>query len=231
MPRRKKVNHKFEILALASRLFLEKGYSNTYVTEIAKELNISLGNLTFHFPTKEHLLLELTQCLCEYHQFVLDVEVEEGRTSLLAYLMELTCMIAVCEESEVAKDLYTAIYRNSMSLRLIREADTTNAKNVFGEFRPDWTDADFALSENVVSGIEYASIMKENVEDIPLDRRIAKVLQVVMRIYNVPQDLINLKIEKVLSMDYRRIGMQFIKGFTVYVESIHQQALEEALKQ
>ncbi len=231
MPRRKKVNNKFEILALASHLFLEKGYSNTYVTEIGKSLNISLGNLTFHFPTKEHLLADLAQHLCEYHQITLEQEVEEGRTSLLAYLLELTSMIAICEENEVAKDLYTQIYIHPMSLSLIREADTVKAKMIFAEFCPDWEDTDFILTENVVSGIEYASLMKENAETLPLDRRIAKTLNVVMRIYNVPDEIRKAQIKKVLSMDYRRIGRQFIEGFVSYVEDINAQVIKEAIKQ
>ena len=50
---------KLEIVQVASRQFLEKGYSATTVSAISKELGISPGNLTFHFPTKEHLLAEL----------------------------------------------------------------------------------------------------------------------------------------------------------------------------
>lgn len=230
MARRKKINNKFEILALACHLFLEKGYSNTYVTEISKRLDISLGNLTFHFPTKEHLLAELAQHLCEYHQITLEQEVEEGRTSLLAYLLELTSMVAVCEENEVAKDLYRHIYIHPMSLSLIREADTEKAKMIFEEFCPEWEDIDFTLTENVVSGIEYASLMKENAETLPLDRRIAKILNVVMRIYNVPDEIRKSKIDKVLSMDYRRIGRQFIEGFAAYVEDINEQTLKDATR-
>ena len=231
MPRRKKVNNKFEILALASHLFLVKGYSDTYVTEIGKRLNISLGNLTFHFPTKEHLLADLAQHLCEYHQITLELEVEEGRTSLLAYLLELTSMMAICEENEVAKDLYRQAYIHPMSLSIIRAADTTKAKMIFAQFCPDWDDTDFTLTENVVSGIEYASLMKENAETLPLDSRIAKTLNVVMRIYNVPDEIRKAQIKKVLDMDYRRIGRQFIDGFVSYVEDINAQVIKEAIKQ
>mgnify|MGYP003539276353 CR=1 FL=1 len=51
-----KRNTKYEILQCATRLFIEKGYTSTYVTSIASELGISTGNLTFHFPTKEHII-------------------------------------------------------------------------------------------------------------------------------------------------------------------------------
>ena len=151
----------------------------------------------------------------------------EGKTSLLAYLLELTSMMAICEENEIAKDLYTSVYKHPMSLKLIRESDTEKIKSIFAEYCPGWTDEDFALTENAVSGIEYASLMRENAEDVPLDKRIAKTLNVVMKAYNVPEDVREQKIQKVLSIDYRRIGRQFIAGFTEYVETANQRALEE----
>ena len=91
----------------------------------------------------------------------------------------------------------------------------------------DWTDEDFALTENAVSGLEYASLMRENAEDVPLDRRVEKTLNVVMKAYNVPEEIREQKLRKVLSLDYRRIGRQLIAGFTEYVETVNQRALEE----
>lgn len=228
MARGGKFQTKLEIIRLASEMFLTQGYSETSTKKMADELDISLGNLNYHFPTKEHLLVELTTRLCDYHLIVMENEIDEGRTSLLAYLLELTSMMAICDENEVAKDLYASVYRKPMSLKLIRQADTQKIKTVFAEYCPDWTDEDFVLTENAVSGIEYASLMKENAEDIPLDKRIVKTLNMVMKAYNVPEDVRDLKIRKVLNLDYRRIGRQFIEGFTEYVETINNKALQEA---
>ena len=229
MARRKHtINTKFEILQYALKSFLRDGYTATFITTIAKDIGISTGNLTFHFPTKEHLLAELTKHLCDYHLIVMEAEIDEGRTSLLAYLLELTSMMAVCEENEVAKDLYTSIYKHPMSLKLIRESDTEKVKHIFSEYCPYCTDEDFALTENAVSGLEYASLMRENAEDVPLDKRVVKTLNVVMKAYNVPEEVREQKLQKVLSLDYRRIGRQFIEGFTEYVEMMNKKALKEA---
>lgn len=227
MARRERFQTKPEIIKLASEMFLTQGYTVASTKKMAAELDISVGNLAYHFPTKEHLLAELTERLCDYHHIVMEAEIDEGRTSLLAYLLELTSMMAICEESEVAKDLYTSAYKHPMTLKLIRQADTEKIKSIFAEYCPDWTDEDFALTENAVSGIEYASLMKENAEDVPLDRRVTKTLRVVMKAYNVPEEIREQKIQKVLSLDYRRIGRQFITGFTEYVETVNQRALEE----
>ena len=55
---------KLEIITEATKQFLEKGYTNTSANAVAKALGMSQGNLTFHFPTKEHLLAILVDMLC-----------------------------------------------------------------------------------------------------------------------------------------------------------------------
>lgn len=227
MARRERFQTKLEIIKLASEMFLTQGYTVASTKKLAAELDISVGNLAYHFPTKEHLLAELTMRLCDYHLIVMEAEIDEGRTSLLSYLLELTSMMAICEENEIAKDLYTSVYKHPMSLKLIRQSDTEKVKHIFAEYCPDWTDEDFALTENAVSGLEYASLMRENAEDVPLDRRVEKTLNVVMKAYNVPEEIREQKLRKVLSLDYRRIGRQLIAGFTEYVETVNQRALEE----
>ena len=225
------INTRLEILQEATRLFLTEGYSNATVSNIANRVGISLGNLTFHFPTKESLLEELIKHLCAYHMLVMEQEIDDGKTSLLAYLMELASMMAICDEDAIARDLYISAYTHSLPLRLIRQSDTEKAKLVFSEFCPEWTDEDFAAAENIVSGIEYASLRKENAEDVSLDKRITSSLRAVMRLYNVPEELRNIKIDKIHAMDYRRIGSRLINGFTKYVEDVNRKALEEVLEQ
>ncbi|MBE6852652.1 MAG: TetR/AcrR family transcriptional regulator [Ruminococcus sp.] len=66
MARPKMQRTKYEILQCATKLFLEKGYTDAYVSVIARTLQISTGNLTFWFPTKEHILAELVSELFEF---------------------------------------------------------------------------------------------------------------------------------------------------------------------
>ena len=53
MKTRERIIHK------ALELFNEKGLGEVGVREIARALNISVGNLSYHFPKKEDILLEL----------------------------------------------------------------------------------------------------------------------------------------------------------------------------
>lgn len=47
------------ILNAARELFNAKGYAATSSSEIAASLGISQGNLTYHFPTKRHLAMQI----------------------------------------------------------------------------------------------------------------------------------------------------------------------------
>ncbi|AWY99617.1 HTH-type transcriptional regulator AcrR [Rhodobiaceae bacterium] len=49
------------ILEAARRIFNEKGYASTSLTEIALAVGISQGNLTYHFPTKNDLATRLQE--------------------------------------------------------------------------------------------------------------------------------------------------------------------------
>ena len=49
------------ILEASLRLFNEKSYAATSLTDIAKEVGIAKGNLTYYFSTKKDLALELEQ--------------------------------------------------------------------------------------------------------------------------------------------------------------------------
>jgi len=56
---RLKEEKKREIMKIACKLFAEKGYHNTTIPDIAKALNMSVGNLYNYFSSKEELAKEI----------------------------------------------------------------------------------------------------------------------------------------------------------------------------
>ena len=219
---------RLEIIQVASRRFLEQGYSSTTISAICKELEMSTGNLTFHYPTKEHLLAELVEMLCDFQWELMRKEVDGGRSSLMAICLELMAMAAICEESSIAKDFYISAYTSPMALEIIRREDTIKSRRVFGEYCADWTDEQFAAAETLVSGIEYATLMT-TADSAPIDISIADSLDHIMKIYNVPEQKRLSKVEMVLSMDYRGIGRKVLAEFKEYVQKTNYNALEELL--
>lgn len=208
---------KNKILRVSTTMFLEVGYSKTSPQMIAKELEISTGNLTYYYPTKEHLLAVLTDLLCKYQWKMIKEEAEDGISLLLAICLELMTMAAACEESEVAKDFFVSTYQSPKCLEIIHNNDTARAKEVFAEYCPDWTDEQFREAEILVAGIEHATLNAID-KTVPLEIRISGALNTIMMIYNVPEEIRRIKIEKVLAMDYRSIGKRIFGEFKEYVE-------------
>ncbi len=219
---------KMKIIQVATNAFLEKGVSTTSAKSICDELDISTGNLTFYFPTKEHILAVLVEMLCDFQWKMMQTIVDEGNTSLMAVCLELATMAAVCEEDEIAKDFYLSVYSSPLSLEIIRKNDAERSKVVFDEYCPDWDEQHYAEAEILASGIEYATLMTTD-DTISLDIRIKGALDSIMTIFNVPEEIRRRKIEKVLGMDYRKISKRILKEFKEYVHKVNETAFQELI--
>lgn len=224
-----KKHTRLEIIRVAAKLFIENGYSKTTVKEISKTLEISPGNLTFYFSTKEHMLMELVDELISFQRLLMDQAAEEGKSSLLSYCLELTSMAAACEEDAVTRDFFVSSYSSEMTLELIRRNDTEKTKEVFGEYCPDWDEVMWSATENIVSGIEYATLVTRE-QNTPLPVQIERTLNTIMTIYGVPEELRRIKIQKVLAMDYRALGRRILSEFKNYIEMVNEENLKNAKK-
>ena len=219
---------KLEIIRYATKKILETGYTNTQVRAIAKELNMSPGNLTFHYRTKEDMLAELVELLCDF-QWKMMEEAKEGYSSTMAVCLELAAMASICEEDEVARDFYLSAYTSPKCLAIIRKNDTARAKGVFKEYCLDWTDENFEEAEILAAGIEYSTLNTSGVT-VALETRIAGAMNNILSIFNVPEETRRMKIDRVLSKDFRKLGRRVLNEFKQYVEDTNEQALMDLLK-
>ena len=227
---RKRINAtKMEIIRVASKMFLEKGYSKTTAKSICDVLEISTGNLTFYYPTKEHMLAVFVRMLCDYQWKMMEKEKTEGNGSVMAVCMELTEMIIMCHEDEIVREFFLAAYTSPMTLEIIRENDAGRAKEVFGEFNPEWTDQQFVEAEILVSGIEYASLIPME-EPISLELRIAGAVDAVLKVFNVPEELRQKKIRRMQELDCRKIGKRALKELKKYIEDIENYIIIEEFR-
>lgn len=54
---KQKVYNRERIVQTANHLFYEKGYNRTSISDVANQIEISKGNMTYHFRSKDELLL------------------------------------------------------------------------------------------------------------------------------------------------------------------------------
>jgi len=213
MGRPKNDTTKYEILRCATELFLEKGYTDAYVTTIAKTLGISTGLLTFWFPTKEHILAELVR---ELFAFQWESEKEET-DSLTAYLYELAMIASVCEENPKARDLILAVYTHAQSIEIVRRYDTKRSQLTFKAYCGQWTEKDFVIAENAASGVERAMLVTANTEGITFEERVSGSLDAIMKIYDVTSEERKPILANVIASDYRTRGNHVFEEFCRFV--------------
>ncbi len=218
-----------EIIRVASNFFLQEGYTKSTVNAMCKKLGMSPGNMTFHFPTKEHLLAELVDMLCRFQWKMMEEEAKDGYSSVMAICLELLTMASACEQDEIAKDFFLSAYRSELCMNLIRKNDKERAQKVFREYCGDWTDEKFEEAATLVSGIEYATLLTTQ-HSASLELRISGGLDTILGIYNVPEELRKTKINKVLAMDYPSLGLRVLEEFRTFVDTQTEQALIDLLK-
>ena len=216
------------ILQLVSKRFIEKGYTKTDKLAIAKELGFSRGNVSFHYPTKEHLLVAFVKELCAFQWRLIDVIEYDDKSPLLALCIEFATMAAAAETDEAIRDIYISAYTHPMSLEVIRENDARKTQQIFSEFNPDWTEEQFIVMENFYSGIEYGMFSSLGNAGTSLDLRVACGLDSIMRIYNVPDAVRNRKIEQIIAMDYKNLGRKILSDFKDYITAVNWHAVESA---
>lgn len=220
---------RLEIIQEATKQFIENSYTETTCKSICKELEMSPGNVTFYFHTKEHLLAELVDLLCKFQWKIMEQEADEGISSIMAICLELTAMATMCEDDPIAKDIYISAYTSPLCLEIIRKNDSERAKQVFRETCSDWTEEQFAVAEILVSGIEYATLMTTDTT-VSLEMRLAGALNQILEIYGIPEERRKAKIQKVFTMDYHNIGKRVLQEFKEYVKNANEQAINELLK-
>lgn len=211
-------------------MFLERGFTETSVQAISEELGISKGNFTFHFPTKEHLLLELTKYLVKFHTREINIAKSEGLDNLLAYCWEVTAQIAMCEDHPQAKDFYRAIYSLPSTLEYIKNWAIEKNILLLSDKVPDWTPERFKLVENVASHIEMSALTEPCTETYLLEDKITLTVDSLLKLYEIPKAERQEAIARILEIDYRGIGKKIFKEFVAYVERLNQQALDDALE-
>lgn len=221
---------RLDIIRVASSRFFVEGYSKTTVRSVASELGISPGHLMFYFPTKEHLLAEVVDMLCDFQWKIIKRKTDDGESQLMAICFELTTMAAACEESEIARDFYISAYTHPLTLEIIRKNDSRRAREIFGQYCQHWTDTQYLEAETLISGIEYSTMMTTE-SSSPLDIRISGALNALLAIYGVPEEVRRNKINKTLSMDYREMGKQILREFIDYVSKTTEQAYEDFILQ
>ena len=210
---------KSKILRSAAKLFLEKGYKNTTMNELAKVSNISYGALFRTFEDKEAVLCELVGYVLEAQFEMSEKLLKDYEDKILFYAFETTLQLYLAESSEHVREMYIVSYSLFNSSQKVYDTITNKLEYIFKEHLPNLETKDFYELE-----IASAGIMR-NFMSVPCDihftmeHKIRRFLETTFLIYRVDDKKINEAIEFISKFDFKEIANDLLTSLLNYLET------------
>ena len=217
--RRGKEVTKSLILHSASKLFLEKGYSNTRIIDIAKDAGITYNEVFRICKDKETILCDLVGLVLEC-QFESTKEILKDITNdkLLMYAFETVLQLNMAESIEHIREMYLVSYSLHHSSKIIYGKITTKLQEVFQEYLPDYQTKDFYELEIASAGIMRGFLSIPCDMYFTMDRKVKRFIETTYKIYEVPNEKIVEVINFVNQFNFKEIATEVINSLFKYLK-------------
>lgn len=204
--RRDSSETKRKILTVCVRLFLEQGYKNTSVSQIVDEAGVARGSYLNLFPTKEKILLDLTETMFG-GQFGMARSIADTKLPpVYAYALETAIQLTLTELNENLREIYIEAYSLPETSEYIYLHTTAELKQIFSANFPDYSDSDFYEMEIGTAGLMRNYMARKCDIHFPLERKLSRFLTAAMRVYRVPEDELEQTVRFVERLDIRSIA-------------------------
>ena len=186
--RRSRCETRKKILTACVRLFLEQGYKNTSVSQIVNEAGVARGSYLNLFPTKDKILLDLTETMFG-GQFGAARSIADSKLPpVYAYAVETAIQLTLTELNENLREIYIEAYTATDTAEYIYLHTTAELKEIFGGNFPDYSDSDFYEMEIGTAGLMRSYMAHKCDIHFPLERKLSRFLTAALRVYKVPEE-------------------------------------------
>ena len=204
--RRDSSETKRKILTVCVRLFLEQGYKSTSVSQIVDEAGVARGSYLNLFPTKDKILLDLTETMFG-GQFGMARSIADIKLPpVYAYAVETAIQLTLTELNENLREIYIEAYSLPDTSEYIYLHTTAELKQIFSANFPDYSDSDFYEMEIGTAGLMRNYMARKCDIHFPLERKLSRFLTAAMRVYRVPEDELEQTVRFVERLDIRSIA-------------------------
>ena len=204
--RRDSSETKRKILTVCVRLFLEQGYKRTSVSQIVDEAGVARGSYLNLFPTKDKILLDLTETMFG-GQFGMARSIADTKLPpVYAYAVETAIQLTLTELNENLREIYIEAYSLPETSEYIYLHTTAELKQIFSANFPDYSDSDFYEMEIGTAGLMRNYMARKCDIHFPLERKLSRFLTAAMRVYRVPEDELEQAVRFVERLDIRSIA-------------------------
>ncbi len=179
---------KKRIMSVCVRLFIQKGYHASTVSQIVKEAQISVSSLQNIFHTKEDILNELIEFMLA-RQFDAAVDLcGEGASGLQVYAAAAAIQLALAERDENLRDLYLEAYSGLGTSDCICQGVAQRLLDTFGKYQPGYTLGNFYNMELGISGIMRGYMSRKCSMHFTFEEKLEYFLAISLRAYQVPEE-------------------------------------------
>ena len=209
--RRDSSETKRKILTVCVRLFLEQGYKNTSVSQIVDEAGVARGSYLNLFPTKDRVLLELTETMFG-GQFDMARSIADTKLPpVYAYALETAIQLTLTELNENLREIYIEAYTHEEAAEYIHRQTAKELRRIFGSYQPELTPEDFYACELGSAGLMRGYMARECDRYFPLEKKLDVFLTMSLRGYKVPEEEIGQVRAFISGMDIRAISQQVME--------------------
>lgn len=218
--KRKKEETRTLILHSAAKLFIEQGYSNTRIRDIAGAANVSYNDVFRLFGEKDNILSELVGLVLEF-QFEKSREVTNKYTNdkLNLYAFETVLQLYIAESLEHIREMYLVSYSLPHASKVIYKTITEKLEEIFKEELPYLETKDFYELEIACAGIMRGYISVPCDMYFTMERKVNRFIEATYKLYDVSSERID-NIKKFISQfDFKILSKEVLGTLFEYLES------------
>ena len=206
------------ILQTATKLFLENGYEETRIRDIANASGVGYNEIFRMYGDKDNLLSHLIDLVIE-HQFEFSKEYlkEKADDKLLYYAFETVLQMYIAESNESLREMYAVSYSLPRTSHRIYRNIASRLEEVFKIYLPNYETKDFYELEIATAGIVRGFIINPCDMYFTMDRKINRFLKTVLKIYEVPKEKIDEVIEFIKQFDFETLAQNVINTLLEYI--------------
>ena len=176
------------------------------VSQIVDEAGVARGSYLNLFPTKDKILLDLTETMFG-GQFGMARSIADIKLPpVYAYAVETAIQLTLTELNENLREIYIEAYSLPETSEYIYLHTTAELKQIFSANFPDYSDSDFYEMEIGTAGLMRNYMARKCDIHFPLERKLSRFLTAAMRVYRVPEDELEQTVRFVERLDIRSIA-------------------------
>ena len=197
---------KRRILAVCVKLFLEKGYKQTTLSEINEKAGVSYSQFQNIFRAKDGVLTELVEFMFE-NQFAMARNAAGTKLPpVYVYAVETAIQMTLTELNENLREIYIEAYTQKEASEYILRETAKELYQIFGPYQPELTARDFYNMEIGSASIMRGYMVHPCDEVFTLEKKLRLFLTMSLRVYSVPKEELEQAIRFVEALDIRAIS-------------------------